>query len=215
MRLLSSIFPQHSLSYKMPLRFNNLDIGGGFPLLQNAPSFSTTVSYKDIPFDKPAWSSSCHATKCHCDFHEGLTWLKWLLYKTRFTSLNYKILGLDFISGLAWLKWKPLYSACGNKLCSLKSQGDIYIYTNIPQKKLDSCWKANIIDKPLRELSRMVRMWLEGLEWAMGLDSDTWKCIHCEMPQIGGLPCSVLWHATFWSFWWLVDPCCILNKNNL
>ena len=54
MRLLSSIFPQHSLSYKMPRRFNNLDIGGGFPLLQNAPSFSTTVSYKDIPFDKPA-----------------------------------------------------------------------------------------------------------------------------------------------------------------
>jgi hypothetical protein len=38
----------------MPLRFNNLDIGGGFPLLQIAPSFSTTVSYKDIPF----------ATKC-------------------------------------------------------------------------------------------------------------------------------------------------------
>ena len=44
MKLLSSIFPQHSLSYKMPLRFNNLDVGGGFPLLQNAPSFSTTVS---------------------------------------------------------------------------------------------------------------------------------------------------------------------------
>ena len=104
MRLLSSIFPQHSLSYKMPLRFNNLDIGGGFPLLQNAPSFSTTVSYKDIPFDKPAWSSSCHATKCHCDFHDGLTWLKWFLYKMRFTSLSYKILDLDFISGLAWLK---------------------------------------------------------------------------------------------------------------
>ena len=124
MRLLSSIFPQHSLSYKMPLRFNNLDIGGGFPLLQNAPSFSTTVSYKDIPFDKPAWSSSCHATKCHCDFHDGLTWLKWLLYKMRFTSLSYKILDLDFISGLAWLKWKPLYSACGHKLCSLNSQGD-------------------------------------------------------------------------------------------
>ena len=55
MSLLSSIFPQYSLSYKMPLRFNNLDIGEGFPLLQNAPSFSTTVSYKDIPF----------ATKCH------------------------------------------------------------------------------------------------------------------------------------------------------
>ena len=50
MRLLSSIFLQNSLSYKMPLRFNNLDIGGGFPLLQNAPSISTTVSYKDIPF---------------------------------------------------------------------------------------------------------------------------------------------------------------------
>ena len=63
MRLLSSIFPQHSLSYKMTLRFNNLDIGGGFPLLQNAPLFSTTAS-----------SSSCHATKCHCDFHDGLTW---------------------------------------------------------------------------------------------------------------------------------------------
>ena len=124
MRLLSSIFPQHSLSYKMPLRFNNLDIGGGFPLLQNAPSFSTTVSYKDITFDKPAWSSSCHATKCHCDFHDGLTWLKWLLYKMRFTSLSHKILDLDFISGLAWLKWKPLYSACGHKLCSLNSQGD-------------------------------------------------------------------------------------------
>ena len=146
MRLLSSIFPNIALATKMPLRFNNLDIGGGFPLLQNAPSFSTTASYKDIPFhfqglhiqrnifatkcnvgfnnihqdpwsssiivhrslfitdqyrsciimpplffktkiwtilccykmpvwfDKPAWSSSCHATKCNCDFHDGLTW---------------------------------------------------------------------------------------------------------------------------------------------
>ena len=61
MRLLSSIFLENSLSYKMPLRFNNLDIGGGFPLLQNAPSFSTTVSYKDIPF----------ATKCQSHF-QGL-----------------------------------------------------------------------------------------------------------------------------------------------
>ena len=33
MRLLSSIFPQHSLSCKMPLRFNNLDIGGCFSLV--------------------------------------------------------------------------------------------------------------------------------------------------------------------------------------
>ena len=121
MSLLSSIFPHHSRSYKMPLRFNNPAIGGGFPLLQNATSFPTTVSYKDIPFDKPAWSSSCHATKCHCDFHDGLTWLKWLLYTMRFTSLSHKILDLDFISGLACLKWKPLYSACGHKLCSLNS----------------------------------------------------------------------------------------------
>ena len=121
MRLLSSIFPQHSLSYKMPLRFNNLDIGGGFPLLQNAPSFSTTVSYKDIRLDKPAGSSSCHATKRHCDSHDALTWLKWLLYQMRFTSLSYKVLDLDFISGLAWLTWKPLYSVCGHKFCNLKS----------------------------------------------------------------------------------------------
>ena len=53
-----------------------------------------------------------------------------------FTSLSYKILGLDFISGLAWLKWKPLYSACGHQLCSLNLLGDIngmyiYIYTDI------------------------------------------------------------------------------------
>ena len=41
-----------------------------------------------------------------------------------FTSLSYKILGLDFISGLAWLKWKPLYSACGHQLCSLNLLGD-------------------------------------------------------------------------------------------
>ena len=61
MRLLSSIFLENSLSYKMPLRFNNLDIGGGFPLLQNAPSISTTVSYKDIPF----------AAKCQSHF-QGL-----------------------------------------------------------------------------------------------------------------------------------------------
>ena len=102
MRMLSSIFPQHSLSYKMSLRFQQL---------------YHTRTY--IPFDKPAWSSSCHATKCHCDFHDGLTWLKWLLYKMIFTSLSYKILDLDFISGLAWLKWKHLYSACGHKLCRL------------------------------------------------------------------------------------------------
>ena len=44
MRFAELHFSQHSLSYKMPLRFNNLDIGGGFPLLQNAPSFSTTAS---------------------------------------------------------------------------------------------------------------------------------------------------------------------------
>ena len=61
MRLLSSIALENSLSYKMPLRFNNLDIGGGFPLLQNAPSISTTVSYKDIPF----------AAKCQSHF-QGL-----------------------------------------------------------------------------------------------------------------------------------------------
>ena len=41
-----------------------------------------------------------------------------------FTSLSYKILGLDFISGLAWLKWKPPYSACGHQLCSLNLLGD-------------------------------------------------------------------------------------------
>jgi len=48
MVLLSSIFSQTGLSYKMPLRFNNLDIGD-FPLLQNAPSFSTTAHTMTYP----------------------------------------------------------------------------------------------------------------------------------------------------------------------
>ena len=72
MRLLSSIFPQHSLSYKMPLRFNNLDIGGGFPLLQNAPSFSTIASYKDIPFHFQGlhMQRNIFATKCNVVFND-------------------------------------------------------------------------------------------------------------------------------------------------
>ena len=71
MRLLSSIFPQHSLSYKMPLRFNNLDIWGGFPLLQNAPSFSTTASCKDIPFHFQGlhMQRNIFATKCNVGFN--------------------------------------------------------------------------------------------------------------------------------------------------
>ena len=71
MRLLSSIFPQHSLNYKMPLRFNNLDIGGSFPLLQNAPSFSTSESYKDIPFHFQGlhMQKNIFATKCNGGFN--------------------------------------------------------------------------------------------------------------------------------------------------
>ena len=104
------------LSYKTPLRFNNLGIGGIFPCYKMPLRFQQlhrqghTLCYKMLRFwyDKLWWSSSCHATKSLCDFHDGLTWLKQLLYKMRFTSLSYKILDLDFMSRLAWLKWKPL-----------------------------------------------------------------------------------------------------------
>ena len=37
MRLLSSIFLENSLSYKMPLRFNNLDTRGRFSLVTKCP----------------------------------------------------------------------------------------------------------------------------------------------------------------------------------
>ena len=193
MRLLSSIFLENSLSYKMPLRFNNLDIGGGFslvtktplrfqqlyhtrtyPLLQKCQSHfqglhmqrkhrcykmqrcfqhhpprfikhhhSSQINidqYRSIQimhihasscrivlfwiclvlfivlrrlcngllephlsYKMPVWffisqyeAHHVMLQKCHCGFHDGLTWLKWLLYKMIFTSLSYKILGLDF-----------------------------------------------------------------------------------------------------------------------
>ena len=164
MRLLSSIFSQNGLSYKMPIHLQQPWYRRIFPLLQNAPSFSTTAHTRTYPllqnahvvfknctckgtsslqnatlvstrlastnihqafatkcpfdFDEPLWSS-CFLTKCNCDFHDGLTWLKRILYKMWFTSLSYKILDLDFMSRLAWLKWKPLQEAQGHKLCSL------------------------------------------------------------------------------------------------
>ena len=82
MRLLSSIFLENSLSYKMPLRFNNLDIGGGFPLLQNAPSISTTVSYKNPLLQNADCNAKEHllqnatlfstsSTKIHQDHHSS------------------------------------------------------------------------------------------------------------------------------------------------
>ena len=89
MRLLSSIFSQNGLSYKMPT-------------LKNKRAWILSYS---VP---TSWSSSCFLTKCHCDFYDGLTWLKWFLCKMRFTSLSYKLLDLDFMSWFAWLKWKPL-----------------------------------------------------------------------------------------------------------
>ena len=88
MRLLSFIFSQNGLSYKMPTLKN----GRAWILSYSVPT---------------SWSSSCFLTKCHCDFYDGLTWLKWFLCKMRFTSLSYKILDLDFMSRLAWLKRKP------------------------------------------------------------------------------------------------------------
>jgi hypothetical protein len=53
MRSLSSIFSQNGLSYKMPLRFNNLDIGEISLVTQCHFVFNNFTS-KDIPF----------ATKC-------------------------------------------------------------------------------------------------------------------------------------------------------
>ena len=91
--------------YKMPLLFFKAKAWTCVDhvlLLQNAQFY----------FDKLWWSSSyssCHATKCHCDFHGGRTLLTWFLYNMRFASLYfYSILDLDFMSRLAWLKWKPL-----------------------------------------------------------------------------------------------------------
>ena len=59
-------------------------------------------------FDQPVWSLPCLLTKCHCDFYDGPTCLKWFLYKMNFTSLRYKILDLDFMSPLARLKRRPV-----------------------------------------------------------------------------------------------------------
>ena len=49
MRLLSSMFSQNGLSYKMPLRFNNLGIGG-ISLVTKYPFVFNNCTYKDIPF---------------------------------------------------------------------------------------------------------------------------------------------------------------------
>jgi hypothetical protein len=46
--LRNSIFPQYSLSYKMSNRFNNLDIGGGFSLLQNAPCYKMPLRFQRL-----------------------------------------------------------------------------------------------------------------------------------------------------------------------
>ena len=44
------------------------------------------------------WISSRQAAKGHCRSHDGITWLKWTLYKMIFKNLRYKISDLENIS---------------------------------------------------------------------------------------------------------------------
>ena len=50
MRLLSSIFPNIALATKVPLRFNNLDIGGGFPCYKTPLRFQQLHPTRTYPF---------------------------------------------------------------------------------------------------------------------------------------------------------------------
>ena len=54
MRLLSSIFSQHGLSYKIPIHFQHSWHKRHFSLLQNAPTFSITAHTRTCPFVRNA-----------------------------------------------------------------------------------------------------------------------------------------------------------------
>ena len=82
MRLLSSIFSQNGLSYKMPLRFNNLDIGE-FSLVTKCPFVFNNCTYKDIPV---AIKCQCRSQDCTC---KGTSLLQnATLVSTRLASTN-------------------------------------------------------------------------------------------------------------------------------
>ena len=98
-------FSQNGLSYKKPIRFNNLGIGGIFPLLQNAPSFSTTAHTKTYPLLQIL---QCALILISSDeAHHVMLQNSTVIFmmgshdKMRFTSLSYKILELYFMSRLA------------------------------------------------------------------------------------------------------------------
>ena len=82
MRSLSSIFSQNGLSYKMPLRFNNLDIGE-FSLVTKRPFVFNNCTYKDIPV---AIKCQCRSQDCTC---KGTSLLQnATLVSTRLASTN-------------------------------------------------------------------------------------------------------------------------------
>ena len=47
-------------------------------------------------FDQPVWSLPCLLTKCHCDFYDGPTCLKWFLYKNEFHKFTLQNFGPGF-----------------------------------------------------------------------------------------------------------------------